>query len=89
MSKAIAQAELRSIGHDCLLALDSEGSYGFLQLTPEYVVTAEQAIGAGILATLLRIAEEQTETKAALQTIAVRLSQIAGIQNTARLVEEL
>ena len=91
MSNAIeyTQAELRRAGHVCLSARLHEHPDGLLQLSPQYAITAEQAIKTGILATLLRIADNQAEMRNTLQAIAKYLSRLAGIQNMATLVEEL
>ena len=81
-TEIIDQAELRRVGHFALLKV----------LPPEadkLQLTIEQAIGAGILATLLRIAEGQSETQNTLQDIAKHLSRLVGIQNMAAVVEEL
>lgn len=69
----ITQTELRSAGHECLSALLNESCDGLLRLTPEYVITTEQAVGAGILAALLCIAED--------------LSKLVGIQNATLTME--
>ena len=75
-TKIIEQAELWRIGHNCLSALLSDSPDGLLRLTPgDDFITIEQAIGAGILDTLLRKAED--------------LSRLVAEQNMAKLVEDL
>lgn len=75
MSETIkyTQAELRRVGHVCLSARLHHHPDDLLQLSDQYAITAEQAIKMGILATLLRIADD--------------VSRLVGICNTVTMQE--